>query len=53
MALEDIPKFLQIPQDERKAAWEKSRAARPLPAEPKTTRPIQGIPGATNDDADA
>lgn len=51
MPLEDIPEFLKIPQDERRAAWEKSRAARPLPAEPKQ-RPISGIPGGTHADPD-
>lgn len=61
MPLEDIPEFLKIPQDERKAAWDKSRAARPLPAEPKQ-RPIPSAPsegvtidwmtgGAKDDDA--
>ena len=43
---EDIPEFLKIPQSERKAAWEKFRAKRPLPVETKPTyRPITGIPG--------
>lgn len=33
MSLPDIPAFLRIPQEERKAAWDKFRAARPpLPA---------------------
>lgn len=48
----DIPKFLQIPQAERKAAWDKLRAAaKPLPPEqPPKLRPIGDVPGATNDD---
>lgn len=54
MPLEDIPAFLKIPPDERKAAWEKSRAAHPLPAEKKTYRPITDMPGAaTHEDPDA
>jgi hypothetical protein len=53
--LEDIPEFLKIPQDERRAAWEKFRAARPLPTETKPFyRPITDIPGANpHDDQDA
>lgn len=43
MPLEDIPEFLRIPQEERKAAWDKHRAERKiLPPEPKTYRPITG-----------
>lgn len=49
--IESIPEYLKIPQDERKAAWEKFRAAAPLPAEPKhILPPILGIPGAAPDD---
>jgi len=49
--LEDIPEFLKIPQEERKAAWEKLRVDRKLlPPEQKTYRPITGA--APNDDAD-
>jgi hypothetical protein len=48
--LEDIPAFLKIPQEERKAAWEKLRAERKaLPPEPKPYRPITG---ATPNDPD-
>lgn len=47
---EGIPDFLKIPQDERKAAWEKFRAAKPLPVETKKVLPpIMGIPGVTDD----
>jgi hypothetical protein len=55
--LENLPEFLKIPQDERKAAWEKFRAAHPLHAETKPTyRPITDLPGAAphdDDDPDA
>lgn len=52
--IEDIPKFLKIPQSERKAAWEKFRAACPPRVEPKPTpRPIMGLPGAKDDDPDS
>ena len=54
MTIKDIPEFLRIPQDERKAAWEKFRAAHPPPVEQKPTyRPISGIPGAKDDDTDS
>lgn len=50
----DIPIFLRIPQDERKAAWETYRVSRPLPRETKPTyRPLTDIPGAKpHDDPD-
>jgi hypothetical protein len=52
MPLEDIPEFLKLTQEERKAAWEKFRATRPLPVEAKPSyRPITGIPGAKDDDS--
>jgi hypothetical protein len=54
MTIKDIPEFLRIPQDERKAAWEKFRAAHPPPVEQKPTyRPISGIPGAKDGDTDS
>jgi hypothetical protein len=49
----DIPEFLKIPQDERKAAWEAFRAAKPLPPEKPRYRPITDLPpikGAATDD---
>ena len=52
--IDDIPKFLKIPQAERKVAWETFRAAHPPRVEPKPTyRPISGIPGAKDDDPDS
>lgn len=55
MPLEDIPAFLRIPQDERKAAWEKYRSAqKPPPAEKPAYKRITDIPGAPpNDDTDS
>jgi hypothetical protein len=50
--LEDIPAYLRIPQEERKAAWDKLRSDRKLlPPEQKPYRPITGA--APNDDPDA
>jgi len=40
--LPDIPEYLKISQEERKAAWEKFRAAKPLPPEKKLYRPLTG-----------
>lgn len=54
--LEGIPEYLKIPQDERKAAWEKFRADRKaLPPEaPPAIRRITDLPGAKHhDDPDA
>lgn len=54
MPLEDIPEFLKLTAEERKAAWDKARAARPLPVETKPSyRPITGIPGAKDDDSNS
>jgi hypothetical protein len=51
--LEDIPAFLRIPQDERKAAWDKARVAvKQLPPEPKLP-PIQSPPGVASRDTDS
>ena len=53
MPFEDIPLFFRIPQEERKEAWEKFRAAHPPPRETKPVyRPITSVPGAPNDDPD-
>jgi hypothetical protein len=51
MPLEDIPKFLQIPQDQRKKAWDDRRiAAKPMPPEaPPALRRIPSLPGAKDD----
>lgn len=48
MPLEDIPKYLRLTPESRKAAWEKHRVeAKPLPPETlPTIRRIQDIPGA-------
>lgn len=58
MPLENIPEYLRLSQDERKAAWEKHRLeAKPLPPEPKLPRRSLGdVPGVkdgkdTSDDA--
>jgi hypothetical protein len=54
MPLEDIPTFLKLSPEERKAAWDEHRAkAKPLPPEIKTLPPILSPPGATNADTDA
>lgn len=54
--IEDIPEFLKIPQEERKAAWEKFRTEhKPLPAERPTYRRITDLPGTgvkPHDDTD-
>ena len=44
--LDDIPAYLRISQDERRAAWDEYRAAhRPLPAERPAYRSINdGLP---------
>lgn len=55
MKPDGIPEFLRIPQEERRAAWEKTRvAAKPahvMPPEP-TYKRITDIPGAAPDDGD-
>lgn len=52
MPLEDIPEFLKISPSDRKAAWEKHRAAaKPLPPEPAPRR-ITDVPGVKHDDPD-
>lgn len=51
--LEDIPEFLRIPPDQRKAAWDARRVAKALP--PETAPAIKRIttpPGAKDDDTD-
>lgn len=51
--LSDIPEFLRIPQEERKAAWDKFRLAqKPIPAKlmlPEYKR-ITDLPGAAPHD---
>lgn len=48
MPLENIPEYLKLSQDERRAAWEKHRLeAKALPPEVKPRRlPLGDIPGA-------
>jgi len=57
MPLEDIPRFLKLTPEERKAAWDKHRLASPklanvLPPEPPKLK-IQAPPGARDADTDA
>lgn len=40
----DIPEFLRVPQEDRKAAWDSYRRAHPLPRETKKTLPPLGDP---------
>jgi hypothetical protein len=58
MPLEDIPAYLRLTPEERKAAWDKHRlTARPLPAALNTLPPdpkrITSPPGVKDDDTDA
>ncbi len=56
MPLEDIPTFLKLTPEERKAAWDQHRLeAKPIPAAltlPEIKR-ITTPPGATDADVDA
>jgi hypothetical protein len=54
MPLDDIPSFLKLSAEERRAAWEKHRLeAKALPLETMAPlKRIKGIPGAKDEHAD-